>query len=256
MAIITWTTFFGLLLLLVWQSIRKGILPDKITVGGMFTGLVLSAIYPELHHQPSPQTGFAMSLGGIIVGYLTSWLFCESGKRFFGTTTVQTLRSEPFELEISEQGYSLRFGARTAQFDTIFSRFSDRIEFKNGTFVIETTEPLEQIDGSNVRLSHDALWVDNHRISLGEVKRFEGVADAIRFPREFFGFGIVKMTGFIGAFIGWGAPLIFVGGLTLTFLVTALYRVSSHQKDSSATIEVAPFLAIATAIYTTHFFYS
>ena len=44
------------------------IIPDEITVGGLVVGLVISAVYPQLHNTPIFWKGFLYSLWGAAVG--------------------------------------------------------------------------------------------------------------------------------------------------------------------------------------------
>ncbi|PIR65631.1 MAG: hypothetical protein COU52_03120, partial [Candidatus Omnitrophica bacterium CG10_big_fil_rev_8_21_14_0_10_43_8] len=43
-------------------------IPDEITIGGLAAGLIVSAIYPELHNAPVFWKGFLFSLWGAAVG--------------------------------------------------------------------------------------------------------------------------------------------------------------------------------------------
>jgi len=43
-------------------------IPDEITIGGLAAGLIVSAIYPELHNAPVFWKGFLFSLQGAVVG--------------------------------------------------------------------------------------------------------------------------------------------------------------------------------------------
>ncbi len=50
------------------------IIPDEISVGGVVVGLILSSVYPLLHHVPTHLLGFRQSLLGVLVGGGVLWV--------------------------------------------------------------------------------------------------------------------------------------------------------------------------------------
>jgi len=59
------------------------ILPDRLTVGGMIVGPILSLLAPSLHGQPTAYTGFCASISGLAVGAVFLWLVATLGTLVF-----------------------------------------------------------------------------------------------------------------------------------------------------------------------------
>lgn len=75
--------FFSLLLVATVVDLKHEIIPDEISLGGLVCGLVLSSVFPTLHHEFIWWKGLLKALIGLLVGgaviYLTgtlgNWLF-------------------------------------------------------------------------------------------------------------------------------------------------------------------------------------
>ncbi len=59
------------------------IIPDRITLGGIIAGLVLSVLIPSLHAQRTAFNGFIMSAIGLVTGTFWLWLVAKFGAWFF-----------------------------------------------------------------------------------------------------------------------------------------------------------------------------
>jgi leader peptidase (prepilin peptidase)/N-methyltransferase len=79
---IYWLAIFGLLLG-TFVDLDHYILPDRVTIGGMILGLVLSPLVPALHHTTVPLTALTRSLIGCAVGFGTLWLIATLGSLAF-----------------------------------------------------------------------------------------------------------------------------------------------------------------------------
>ncbi len=55
------------------------ILPDRLTVGGMLAGPLLSALVPALHGRETAYAGFSASVGGLCFGALFLWAVALAG---------------------------------------------------------------------------------------------------------------------------------------------------------------------------------
>jgi leader peptidase (prepilin peptidase) / N-methyltransferase len=55
------------------------ILPDRLTVGGMIAGPILSLLAPSLHGQATAYTGFCASVSGLAIGAIFLWLVATLG---------------------------------------------------------------------------------------------------------------------------------------------------------------------------------
>ena len=77
-----WLAIFGLLLG-SFIDIEHYILPDRVTIGGMIIGLVVSPLVPELHWTSSWLTALIRSAIGLGVGFGTLWLVSVLGSLAF-----------------------------------------------------------------------------------------------------------------------------------------------------------------------------
>lgn len=59
------------------------IIPDRITIGGMIAGVILSTLFPVLHGQTHPYDGFKISLIGLMAGSLFLWTIATLGTLVF-----------------------------------------------------------------------------------------------------------------------------------------------------------------------------
>ena len=59
------------------------ILPDRLTVGGMIAGPILSLLAPSLHGQTTAYTGFCASVTGLAIGAIFLWLVATLGTLVF-----------------------------------------------------------------------------------------------------------------------------------------------------------------------------
>ncbi len=73
---------FGLILG-TFVDLEHLILPNRVTIGGMIAGLVLSALVPALHHAPDRLTALLRSAIGLASGFGGLWLVAWLGSRIF-----------------------------------------------------------------------------------------------------------------------------------------------------------------------------
>ena len=59
------------------------ILPDRLTVGGMIAGPILSLLVPSLHGQTTAYSGFCASVSGLAIGAIFLWLVATLGTLVF-----------------------------------------------------------------------------------------------------------------------------------------------------------------------------
>ncbi len=78
MILVYWLALFGLILG-TFVDIEHYILPNRVTIGGMFFGLILSPLVPELHGAHAALPALLRSLLGCAVGFGSLWLVATLG---------------------------------------------------------------------------------------------------------------------------------------------------------------------------------
>ena len=73
--------FTSALLLGTFVDFDHLILPDRVTIGGMVAGPLLSFAFPALHGQAARLPALLHSLGGLALGYGLLWLVSAVGRR-------------------------------------------------------------------------------------------------------------------------------------------------------------------------------
>ena len=79
---IYWLVITGLLIG-TFVDLDYMIIPDQITIGGIFAGLAISFLYPQLHGAISHFAGFRAAFIGMLTGGGTLWLVGELGRLAF-----------------------------------------------------------------------------------------------------------------------------------------------------------------------------
>jgi len=80
--LVYWLAVFGLTLG-TFVDFEHMIIPDRVTIGGIATGLLLSAFFPALHHQGAFYGGIGSSFIGAAVGFGLLWGIAVLGKLAF-----------------------------------------------------------------------------------------------------------------------------------------------------------------------------
>jgi len=77
-----WLVITGLIVG-TFVDLEHMIIPDQITVGGIFAGLILSVLFPVLHGAAGMYAGFKASFIGLLAGGLSLWIVGEMGRMAF-----------------------------------------------------------------------------------------------------------------------------------------------------------------------------
>jgi len=80
--LVYWLVTCGLVLG-TFVDLEHLIIPDRVTLGGIVAGLVLSPLAPALHHTTSWQTSLLRSVIGLVVGWGSLWLVRQLGQLAF-----------------------------------------------------------------------------------------------------------------------------------------------------------------------------
>ena len=235
--------YAGFTLLLIGLSAnnaRRLILPNIITIPGMLTGLVLSWWFPSLHGESTGSGSLIASGVGVIVGAGAMYLLRWAGKVLFGKIRFDL----PSNTTVVLSQTSLTLPERDIPYEEIFYRLSDQIEIEAAAVELMLVEPGEDIqarrfEGVSVRLSPKRLLIGNTSYDPGQVKRVEIVTDQITLPLEAVGLGLVKLSGLIGAFLGWtGTVFAIVSGgiaIVLCFAILSAMKFTENPVADYAT---------------------
>ncbi len=82
LVVVYWLAVFGLVLG-TFVDFEHMIIPDRVTIGGMISGILISTLFPVLHNQAAFYGGLGSSFIGALVGFGILWLIAILGKLVF-----------------------------------------------------------------------------------------------------------------------------------------------------------------------------
>ncbi len=222
-------------------DIEHLIIPDEITIGGMFAGLVCSALVPMLHDTVNRGEAMRASAIGLAVGAGFVYLVLRAGKLAFGQERVNL----PPESKVVFTENSLQLPDKEVQYQDIFYRKSDVVQF----VALQLELPDRCYFNTLVRLTPERLTVGDETFQPETVPHMEAVARDLVLPREAMGFGDVKFMGAIGAFLGWqGAAFAFLASACLGSLV-GVTAIVARRREWSSRIPYGPYIAVAATVW-------
>jgi len=217
------------------------IIPDEITIGGIFAGLLASAAAPLLHMTDSRATAMFRSFVGILIGGGVIYLILRGGKLLFGR--YQIALPEPAPVTFTEDAVLLP--EERVPYEDVFYRKSDSIVF-------DATK-LELVDrcftNVRVKLSPEELLIGEEKFNPEEVRFMEATTALLSMPREAMGFGDVKFMAAIGAFLGWQATFFSLMVSSALGLVITGIATLARGKEWSSRIPYGPYIAGAAVIW-------
>jgi leader peptidase (prepilin peptidase)/N-methyltransferase len=217
------------------------IIPDEITLGGIGTGLVLSAAVPALHGYVLRTPAVRASMLGAVAGAGIVYAILRMGKLLFGR---QRFVLQPGS-KILFTETALILPEQQIPYEEIFYRKSDAIELE-----AHRVELIDRCYGpASIRLTPEALRISTDTFAPESIVQFEAIADQLVLPREAMGLGDVKFMGAIGAFLGWQAVLF---SLMLSAMLGSLVGVTLiilRQRAWSSRIPYGPYIALAATIW-------
>ncbi|MFM1944475.1 MAG: hypothetical protein RI897_3457 [Verrucomicrobiota bacterium] len=217
------------------------IIPDEITIGGMWAGMVCSALLPSLHGAKGVLEGILASLVGGLVGFGLVYGIVRLGKLMFGKQNVDF--EEPVRLLFTDE--ALILPEEAVPYDEFFYRKSDTIRFR--------AERVQMVD----RCYWDVdVAVSKHLLRIGEdeydpepIEWLEVVTDKLTIPREAMGFGDVKFMGAIGAFLGWQATLFSLTASAFIGALVGITLIAVGKREWSSRLPYGPYIALAAVIW-------
>lgn len=229
------------LLVATFIDFEHFIIPDEITFGGIAVGVVLSGVFPEIHHGLRAADGLRDAAIGAAVGGALVYGILRLGKLLFGQ---QRVALEPgTRITFTEDELLLPTGPMS--YGELFYRSNDTVAFR--------ATQLEMVDRCfrdvEVRLSTARLRVGAEEFDPATVHHLEAVTDSVVLPREAMGFGDVKFMAAIGAFLGWPAVLFSLMVSAFIGSVVGVTLIVCRRREWSSRMPYGPYIALAAVIW-------
>lgn len=238
--------FLSLLVAATFIDIEHFIIPDEITWGGTFAGIVLSGVFPQMMQVDSWLHSLALSFLAALLGFGLLWLIVELGKLAFGKKKHVLEKEETFVWRRTGDTASITVGGETLTWDEIFYRPSDELVLIAPSAIIGD-RPFTK---TTLRIRYDRLLLEGgETLNLDDLDTITGTITAITIPREAMGFGDVKFIAAIGAFLGWKAVLFTIGSASVIGCFAALAGIFLAKDKAGSRVPFGPFLALGAAIW-------
>jgi leader peptidase (prepilin peptidase) / N-methyltransferase len=244
MAIAYWV-FVSFLIIGTFIDFEHFIIPDRVTIGGVITGVVCSVAVPALMGTDSRLAAGVRSFLAAAVGYVILWIVLEAGKIAFGRKRIRF--EAPTLFTWAKRGDDADFvvGTEESLWSDYFAREKDRL------LLICEEVRIDHHTYGNVRLDfrYDRVTAEGHVTMLDDVTHISGVARELVIPREAMGRGDLKFLAAIGAFLGWRAVLFSLFAGSLLGSIVGLITLVMGKPVWSAKLPFGPYLAFGAVTW-------
>lgn len=217
------------------------IIPDEITIGGTFVGLIASLLVPALHDETTLTSSMIQSLLGIAVGAGVIYAILRVGKLLFGRQRMEL----PSDTKIVFTETSVHLPDKEIPYEDVFYRRSDVVELHART--VELADRCYK--NVVVRLAPEKLLIGDEELNPEQVPHMEAVSTEIVLPREAMGFGDVKFMAAIGAFLGWQATLFSLMVSSIIGSIVGITLIAMGKREWSSRLPYGPYIAVAAVIW-------
>jgi len=217
------------------------IIPDEITIGGIFFGFLCSSLVPSLHGQNTWRDGMFQSLLGIGAGAGLLYLIGRLGKLAFGQQRLAFLG----DTKIIFTDAALVLPEKEIPYADLFYRKADVVSLYGRTVTLAGLT----YQNVPVRLTSNSLQIGDEKFNPAAVTRLEVVSGEIVLPREAMGLGDVKFMAAIGAFLGWQAVCFSLIASSLIGSSVGVGLIAVRRREWSSRVPYGPYLALAAAIW-------
>jgi leader peptidase (prepilin peptidase)/N-methyltransferase len=229
------------LIVATFIDFARFMIPDAITIGGIFVGFLCSVLLPQLHGQKLFMAGMFQSLIGIGVGAGLLYFVLRVGKLAFGRQRVQLAN----DARIVFTDNAVLLPDRAIAFDDLFYRESDTIMLHART---------AEVAGNSyhdvpILLTRNSLRVGTDEFVPKEVTHLQATAGEITLPREAMGMGDVKLMAAIGAFLGWQAVIFSLIASSLIGSLVGCGLIATRRREWSDRLPYGPYIAVAATIW-------
>jgi leader peptidase (prepilin peptidase)/N-methyltransferase len=224
------------------------IIPDEITIGGTFVGVICSFLVPvlhftipEFHRVTSPTKAMGLSLLGAAVGGGLVYAILRLGKVLFGQRQLELTAGT--KIVFTETGIHLP--SEVVPYEDVFYRESDTVHVQ--------ASKVELVDRcyihATVELTPSKLRIGEDEFVPEQVHVMEAVADHITLPREAMGLGDVKFMAAIGAFLGAPAVIFCLAVSSVIGAAVGLGLIAMRKREWSTRLPYGPYIAAAAVIW-------
>jgi leader peptidase (prepilin peptidase)/N-methyltransferase len=239
--VLAYSVFLGGLIVATFIDFAHFIIPDAVTIGGAFAGLICSLLLPQLQGQKLVIAGVLQSLLGIGAGAGLLYLVLRFGKLLFGSHRLALSN----DVKIVFSGSALFLGDKKIPYDELFYRKSDTVTLHAHRVELAG----RSYNDVPIRLTRSSLQIGNDRFNLTEATHTEATSPEIVLPREAMGMGDVKLMAAIGAFLGWQAVIFSLVASSLIGSLVGFGLIAAHRRQWSARVPYGPYLALAATIW-------
>jgi leader peptidase (prepilin peptidase)/N-methyltransferase len=225
----------------IFIDVEHLIIPDEITIGGIFAGFILSAFVPQLQGTADRAQALKLSAIGIAIGGGLVYLILRGGKMAFGKERLEF----PPDSKIVFTENSLQLPDKELAYEEIFYRKTDFIQLFGKTIELSDRCYWQ----ASLKLTPERLQIGEETFNPEEVNHMEVVTSEIVLPREAMGFGDVKFMAAIGAFFGWEGAIFALMWSAVIGTVIVLCSVMLRRRDWGTKIPYGPYIALAAAIW-------
>jgi len=236
-----YAVFLAGLIVATFIDFEHFIIPDEITLGGVFAGIVASLFLPQLQDANSNGVGLWRSFLGAVAGAGIVYAILRLGKLLFGRQKLKL----PADTKIVFSETHLHLPDKNIAYDEIFYRKSDTIVLQ-----ARTVELVDRgYENARVQLSSAALKIGDEEIAPDDVPYLEAVSAEIILPREAMGLGDVKFMAAIGAFIGWQGVIFSLAISSFIGAATGVSLILMRKREWSSRMPYGPYIALAATIW-------
>ncbi len=221
------------------------IIPDQITVGGVFAGFVFCAFAPALVGATTAVGGMKLSGLGALVGGGMVYGVLRAGKLLFGKQRVNIPPGS--KITFTEEAIHLPDGALF--YDEVFYRDSDTVVLEARRLELSDRCYWNQPVRLALKQQPPLLRVGEESFEASDEPWMCAETDKVTLPREAMGFGDVKFMAGIGAFLGWQATVFSLLASAVLGSIVGVGLILIGKRDWSARLPYGPFIAAAATIW-------
>jgi leader peptidase (prepilin peptidase)/N-methyltransferase len=229
------------LIVATFVDFARFMIPDSITIGGIFAGLLCSLLLPQLHGQKFLIAGMIQSLLGIGAGAGLLYCIVRVGKLAFGRQRLRL--ADDAKIIFTDDAVLLQDRAIT--YDDLFYRESDAILLHARTVELAGNS----YEDVSIRLTRNSLRVGEDEFNPDEVTHLEATGTEIILPREAMGMGDVKLMAAIGAFLGWQAVIFSLMVSSVIGSLVGCGLIAARRRQWSDRLPYGPYISVAATIW-------